>query len=166
MPVLAKGGNAAVSTSTTAVAVTCGPGVGIDVAALLVTADGRVRSDDDLVFFNNPSVEGGAVVHSAAPGGDVVRVELGRLPAAVDRIVVTASVDAAAPGRTFADVSGLSATVTPGSGEALEFTPPRSWTGRPPPSWSSCTGGATGGRRGRSGRGTRPGWRASQRTSG
>jgi tellurite resistance protein TerA len=27
----------------------------VDIAAVLLGSDGRVRSDDDLIFFNNPS---------------------------------------------------------------------------------------------------------------
>ncbi|GAB2964450.1 hypothetical protein GCM10023080_026970 [Streptomyces pseudoechinosporeus] len=33
-------------------------GAGIDISALLLGADGKVRSDDDLVFYNHPHHDG------------------------------------------------------------------------------------------------------------
>ncbi len=39
----------------------------VDVSALLLSGSGKVRSDDDFVFFNQPSHVSGAVVHTGKP---------------------------------------------------------------------------------------------------
>ncbi|WP_375503703.1 TerD family protein [uncultured Jatrophihabitans sp.] len=88
-----------------------------DVSVLLLGADGRVRSGDDLVFYNQPIALGGAVhlrdkarLDSVEQGAvtsiDVVTLDLDDVPDAVERIVVSASVDGSA-GTTFGDVAGL-----------------------------------------------------------
>ncbi|MFF8845583.1 TerD family protein [Streptomyces sp. NPDC015127] len=85
-----------------------GPGVpDIDASALLLEG-GRVRSDADFVFYNQPAHASGAVRHEGkrtAQGAatDVVAVDLDRVEAAVDRVVLAASAD----GGTFGQVPGL-----------------------------------------------------------
>jgi stress response protein SCP2 len=76
----------------------------VDASALLVTAAGRVRSDDDFVFYNQPQAAGGAVAHHVGQtGSEYLRVRPEGLPADVDRVVVAASVHTG----TFAAVAGL-----------------------------------------------------------
>lgn len=90
----------------------------VDVSALLVNAAGTVRSDADFVFFNQPA--GPGVVYRHGNGGpDVVSVQTSALPADVDKVVVTASLDGRGPA-TFASVGALTATVESGSA-ALTF---------------------------------------------
>ncbi|MBB0244952.1 stress response protein, partial [Streptomyces alkaliphilus] len=86
-----------------------------DVSALLLTADGRVRSDADMVFHGRPAHPSGTVIHlgkrgeGAGGGGgrgvrvESVQVDLTRLEPEVERVVVCASVD----GGTFASVPDL-----------------------------------------------------------
>ncbi len=81
-------------------------------ALLLAAATGKVRSDEDLVFYNQPSGAGGAVQHlgkttTGATTSDSVRIDTARLPADVDRVVVAASAD----GGPFGRLSALSVTV-------------------------------------------------------
>jgi stress response protein SCP2 len=92
-------------------------GPGLDVAALLVTGSGKVRSDDDFVFFNQPASADGAVRHTGGPEGrDALEVSPAKLPAEVERVVITASVDAAAePGTTFSSVRGIAVGVHGGA---------------------------------------------------
>lgn len=76
----------------------------VDVSALLLGADGKVRSDADFVFYNQPRHPSGLVRHLAKRrvGGDLtdtVEVDLDRLPADVLRVVVSASADGGAFGR-------------------------------------------------------------------
>ncbi|MDT7555427.1 MAG: hypothetical protein QOI16_4229, partial [Pseudonocardiales bacterium] len=64
-------------------------GAEVDVAALLLGSDGRVRSDEDFVFYNAPSGGGGAVrLLGKRTGDDVaedrVAVDLEALPHDVD----------------------------------------------------------------------------------
>lgn len=85
-----------------------GPGVpGADASALLLDS-GRVRTDADFVFYNQPTHASGAVRHegSRTTGGEVtdtLLVDLPRVEGAIDRIVLAASVD----GGTFGQVPGL-----------------------------------------------------------
>ncbi|WP_051187311.1 AIM24 family protein [Nocardia tenerifensis] len=98
------------------VTVTCGAGV--DVSALLLGADGRVRSDADFVFFNQP-VGPGVTYRHGNGRGDMVDVQTSALPPDVDKVVVTASLDGSGPA-TFAAAGTLLATIGSDSG-ALTF---------------------------------------------
>src|SRR6478736_493840 len=91
------------------VAVDVAAPVRLDVSGLLLTADGKVRSDDDFIFYNQPT---GAGVTYRSGGGS-----------APDAIVVTASPDAA--GQTFQGIEPT-ATVRGADGQMLAtFTPPQ-----------------------------------------
>jgi stress response protein SCP2 len=81
------------------------PGVpDVDASALLLTAAGRVRSDADFVFYNQPRHASGAVQHlGKQPGADAIGVELGALEPEIERVVLCASAD----GGTFGGVPGL-----------------------------------------------------------
>lgn len=89
---------------------TPGPGVpDVDASALLLGVDGRVRSDEDFVFYNQPRHPSGLVRRlpekkRVAEGlTDTVEADLGVLDASVDRVVIAASSD----GDTFRSVSDL-----------------------------------------------------------
>ncbi|MEU8619684.1 TerD family protein [Streptomyces sp. NPDC048623] len=78
---------------------TPGPGVpDVDASALLLGADGRVRSDEDFVFYNQPRHPSGLVRKLAKKRGpegltDMVEADLGALEASVDQVVIAASSD-------------------------------------------------------------------------
>ncbi|MCF3176223.1 TerD family protein, partial [Streptomyces sioyaensis] len=97
--------------------------VRLDVSGLLLAADGKVRSDDDFVFYNQPSAPG--VTHSAATaGGDTITVDTAAVPEGIDKIVVTASLDT--PGATFAGTEPTGTVRNADDGSVLaSFTPPR-----------------------------------------
>ncbi|MEV8097815.1 TerD family protein [Kitasatospora sp. NPDC085879] len=70
----------------------------VDVSALLVAADGKVRSDADFVFYNQPRHPTGLVRHvpkqQAGHGdevSDAVEIDLGRLPEEIERVVLAGS---------------------------------------------------------------------------
>ncbi|MFE3039925.1 TerD family protein [Kitasatospora indigofera] len=72
----------------------------VDASALLLGADGRVRSDADFVFYNQPRHPSGLVRHlpkhrTGQDGevADTIEVELGKLPADVDRVVLAGSAE-------------------------------------------------------------------------
>ena len=87
-----------------------------DVSVLLLDASGKVRSDADFYFYNNPMAPDGSVqLLGKEPTGDGsedrISFDLTAVPAEVDRIVVSASryegarfgeLDAPASGRTAA----------------------------------------------------------------
>ncbi|WP_188830780.1 AIM24 family protein [Nocardia camponoti] len=112
MTVLAPGENRPAPGPDLSVTVACSAPV--DVSALLITASGKVRADTDFVFFNQPSAPG--VVYRHGNGGpDVVDVRTAAVPADIDRVVVTASLDGRGP-TTFASVGSLTATISGPSG--------------------------------------------------
>ena len=81
----------------------------VDASALLLTASGKVRDDDDFVFYNAPQHASGAVSHDGKRSGpddavtDTVSVDLGRIEGQVERVVIAASAD----GGSFGQVPGL-----------------------------------------------------------
>src|SRR6478735_374238 len=90
MTELSKGGNVPWSHPNVALQV-AGLPAGGSVLAFLVTGTGKVRSDDDFVFFNNPTVPGVAVLDHSA------EIDLDQVPDGIDRIVVAAVQDDADP---------------------------------------------------------------------
>ncbi|MGW1895427.1 TerD family protein [Streptomyces sp. NPDC002004] len=85
-----------------------GPGVPDADASALLLVSGKVRSDGDFVFYNQPVHPSGAVRHEgkrhdAGQVTDVLLVDLARLEPAVERVVLAASAD----GGTFGQVPGL-----------------------------------------------------------
>ena len=98
------------------VTVTCSAPV--DVSALLLAGDGKVRADGDFIFFNQP-VGPGVTYRHGRGAGDRVDVQTSAVPAEIDKVVVTASLDAGGPA-TFGSVGSLTASVT-GQSEALTF---------------------------------------------
>lgn len=107
MTALARGENRPAPSDRMTVTVTCSAGV--DVSALLLGADGRVRSDADFVFFNQP-VGPGVTYRHGSGRADMVDVQTGALPADVDTVVVTASLDGSGP-PTFAAAGTLLTTI-------------------------------------------------------
>jgi tellurite resistance protein TerA len=105
-----KGSNVAVPTAALRVELgwRSGPGVpDADASALLLTG-GKVRSDADFVFYNQPAHSSGAVRHGGKQdiGGQVtdsLHVDLTRVEPAVETVVLAASAD----GGTFGQVPGL-----------------------------------------------------------
>ncbi|MGD9483368.1 TerD family protein [Streptomyces sp. TRM70308] len=82
-------------------------GPDVDASALLLGTDGRVRSDEDFVFYNQPRHPSGLVRHLAKTREsegltDTVEAELAALDPSVDRVMLTASAD----GGTFARLGG------------------------------------------------------------
>ncbi|MEV6003641.1 TerD family protein [Streptomyces griseomycini] len=108
MTQMVKGGNLPVPAAALQVAVTWrqGPGVpDVDVSALLLDATGRVRSDADLVFYNQPAHPSGTVRHlgkgqgADGTGADWLWLDLAAVEPGVDRVVVAASADGGAFGQ-------------------------------------------------------------------
>ncbi|HEV7203296.1 MAG TPA: TerD family protein [Jatrophihabitans sp.] len=97
---------------------TGGPGVpDVDASALLLQESGRVRNDDDFVFYNQPRHPSGAVRHAGKSGTrDTLEVDLAALGADIDKVVLAASAD----GGPFGQVPGLRLVITDaGSGVPL-----------------------------------------------
>ncbi|MFF6801400.1 TerD family protein [Streptomyces sp. NPDC012616] len=98
--------------------------VRLDVSGLLLTADGKVRSDDDFIFYNQPAGPGVTYRSGGGTSPDAIVIDTAAVPPGIEKIVVTASPDAA--GQTF---QGIEPTATIRSGDdggvLATFTPPR-----------------------------------------
>lgn len=109
--ILTKGANAPLPDGP--VAVTVSAAAPVDVSALLITADGRVRGDADFVFYNQPTAPG--VRHRP----DGVGVDPAAVEAAIERVVVTASLD----GATFGSLGGLHVDIAVAGRPTATFVP-------------------------------------------
>lgn len=114
--VLSKGANAPIPGPQAVVQVASGTVV--DLAALLVTSSGKVRSDADFVFYNQPNGPG---VQLQPPS--TLQLNLPAVPAEIDKIVLTASLDGSGPA-TFGGAGQLMVSVRDGAGtELASFAP-------------------------------------------
>ncbi|MEU7013041.1 TerD family protein [Streptomyces sp. NPDC046385] len=106
------------------VAVDVAAPVRLDVSGLLLGADGKVRSDDDFIFYNQPAGPGVSYRSGGGSAPDAIVVDTGAVPAGVEKIVVTASPDAA--GQTFQGIEPTATVRNADDGSVLAtFTPPR-----------------------------------------
>ncbi|MDJ0457697.1 TerD family protein [Arthrobacter sp. NQ7] len=81
---------------------TAGEQFDLDASALLVTASGKVRSNDDFIFYNQLSSKDGSVVHQGdnrtgeGEGDDEqILIDLNLVPAEIEKIVIVVSIDQA-----------------------------------------------------------------------
>ncbi|GAB7107565.1 TerD family protein [Streptomyces phaeofaciens JCM 4814] len=98
--------------------------VRLDVSGLLLTADGKVRSDDDFIFYNQPAGPGVTYRSGGGTAPDAITVDTAAVPAGIEKIVVTASPDAA--GQSFQGVEPT-ATIRGADDNSVlaTFTPPQ-----------------------------------------
>ncbi|GAA3369868.1 TerD family protein [Streptomyces sannanensis] len=98
--------------------------VRLDVSGLLLTADGKVRSDDDFIFYNQPNGPGVTYRSGGGTAPDAILVDTTAVPAGIEKIVVTASPDAA--GQTFQGVEPTATVRNADDGSVIAtFTPPQ-----------------------------------------
>jgi stress response protein SCP2 len=98
---MVKGSNIPLTASGVRAVLRWSPGAGVpdvDASALLLGPDGRVRSDADFVFYNQPRHPSGVARHlpkqSVVEGlTDSVEVDLAALDPSVDRVAICASAD-------------------------------------------------------------------------
>ncbi|MEU3978409.1 TerD family protein [Streptomyces bacillaris] len=110
--------------SAARVAVDVAAPVRLDVSGLLLTADGKVRSDDDFIFYNQPSGPGVTYRGGGGSAPDAIVVDTTAVPPGIEKIVVTASPDAA--GQTFQGIEPTATVRNADDGTPLAtFTPPQ-----------------------------------------
>lgn len=107
---MSKGSNVPVPTTALRVELgwRSGPGVPDADASALLLVGGKVRSDADFVFYNQPAHSSGAVRHEGKrdAGGQVtdsIHVDLARVEPAIETVILAASAD----GGSFGRVPGL-----------------------------------------------------------
>lgn len=118
---LATGGNAALPTEKLTVkCVHVGPDA--DLSALLLTAQGKVRTDEDFVFYGQPKSTDGSVVYfdkkTGAETEHAISIDLAAIPAAIEKIAITLTIDAETP-KTFKDVSKLAVSICNAAGAQI-----------------------------------------------
>jgi tellurite resistance protein TerA len=125
---LQQGANAPVTISDVAVSINwmANTGVDGDVSAYLLTDNGKVRNDNDMIFYNQATGADGAVrfVFSALAKA-AFEIDLARVPAEIMRIVFCVTIDQAQARRqTLAALSGAVITVGGRGGLVdINFTP-------------------------------------------
>ncbi|MDG9728001.1 TerD family protein [Streptomyces sp. DH41] len=98
--------------------------VRLDVSGLLLTADGKVRSDDDFIFYNQPTGQGVTYRSGGGTAPDAIVVDTSAVPPGIEKIVVTASPDAA--GQTFQGIEPTATIRNADDNSVLaSFTPPQ-----------------------------------------
>ncbi|MFJ8105136.1 TerD family protein [Streptomyces sp. NPDC096132] len=98
--------------------------VRLDVSGLLLTADGKVRSDDDFIFYNQPVGPGVTYRSGGGTSPDAITVDTAAVPPGIEKIVVTASPDAA--GQTFQGIEPTATLRNADDNSVLAtFTPPQ-----------------------------------------
>ncbi|MGW7550538.1 TerD family protein [Streptomyces rimosus] len=112
---LTKGGNAPLPAGVCLVSVASS--AGIDVSAVLLGADGKVRSDEDLVFYNHLSQD------NVALRGQTIVASLAAVPFTVERIAVVVSIDPEFNVPHF-DASNTPQAVIHCEGVWISFVPP------------------------------------------
>ncbi|MFF4492299.1 TerD family protein [Streptomyces sp. NPDC001544] len=110
--------------SVSRVAVDVAAPVRLDVSGLLLTADGKVRSDDDFIFYNQPAGPGVTYRSGGGTAPDAITVDTAAVPPGIEKIVVTASPDAT--GQTFQGIEPTATIRDADDGSVLAtFTPPQ-----------------------------------------
>ena len=101
-------------------------GASLDASAYLLATNGKVRSDHDMVFFNQTVGGDGAVRFDASNRGSFrFEVDLAAIPSDIDRVVFCVTLDGAAPtSATLASPAGLSLAVNQVGGPALAIFEP------------------------------------------
>jgi tellurite resistance protein TerA len=95
MKILVPGGNAPVATGQLRVDISYSPipGADLDISAFALTAAGKVRGDDDMCFYGQTDILGGAVQLTASSAGHAVFIiDLGRVGPAVEKVALTATI--------------------------------------------------------------------------
>lgn len=106
------------------VAVDVAAPVRLDVSSLLLTGDGKVRSDDDFIFYNQPNGPGVTYRSGGGASPDAITVDTAAVPPGIEKIVVTASPDA--PGQSFQGIEPTATIRNAEDGSVLAtFTPPQ-----------------------------------------
>jgi uncharacterized protein (AIM24 family)/stress response protein SCP2 len=118
---LAPGENNPLPSPQISVSVSCASPV--NTSAVLLTRNGRVRSDADLIFYNQSS--GPGVGYRSTGAADVISIDTARIPPDIETIAITASLDGTGP-TTFATAGILRAELSDGAGlPAVSFSPAR-----------------------------------------
>lgn len=121
MTELTQGANTGIAATSVKVALSWPGAEGVlDGSAYLLTAAGKVRSDDDMVFYNQPKGADGAItVVSHDPSQIAFDLDLTQMPSVIERVVFCLTVDAGQEGKTLAAFGGSGVVVTGADGSLV-----------------------------------------------
>jgi stress response protein SCP2 len=118
---ISKGANTSLPAGVGRVVVQLGwsGGIDLDASCLLLNSSGKVRSDADFVFYNQPRSIDGSVTHLGKSGTrDSLQIDLAALPAEIETVAVAASTD----GTPIGQATGLHLLVCdPAGAELVRF---------------------------------------------
>lgn len=117
MTTLAKGGNVALASASLSLKVSLPNSTNIDISAIQLYADEKVRGDGDMCFYNQTSISGGALVMT---GWGAFTLDTSRLPGDVQKVVLIATMDGNA--LRFSGVSSLQVAVANGPTLQIDTT--------------------------------------------
>ncbi len=122
-PILSKGQNLALPTDVMQIDVVIGwteAKIDVDASALLLNADGKVRSDDDFVFYNQPESSDGStrflgtgVTEEGAQAR--IAIDLSTVPSDVHTVALVGSIGTG----SFGDLGKLNLRIVDGTGHSL-----------------------------------------------
>lgn len=123
MLTLQMGANAPLNTSRFEVVIEWPNAAGtLDCSAYLLATDGKVRSDDDMIFYNQRAHPTGAVeITLIEQGRTHFSIDLGAVPSEIQRIAICATIEE--PERTMATLNGTSAMIRSNGEGELRFIP-------------------------------------------
>ncbi len=95
----------------------------LDSSVFALTGQGKVRGDDDFVFYNQPALPGGGI--QRAGDGRAFTVTFSQLPVAIERIVVALTIDQGQRrGQSFGELSRVRAEIRDAQSKASLATFP------------------------------------------
>lgn len=112
---LSKGQNASLQSDTITISVALAAPA--EVSALLLTEAGKVRTDTDFVFYNQPTGPGVQLVPRPGGGGANLQITTAQIPADIDKVRAIITLDN--PGSTFGQFPAPTAHVADASGNLL-----------------------------------------------
>lgn len=115
---LAMGANAPLPSEKFTLDVTSAHANQIEVTALQLYSDGKVRGDGDMCFFNQTSIGSGAVTLNVSGDRQRFSFDLEKIGTDVEKIVVNATLD----GKAFGSVHDLNVSVSSGIDMAVTTT--------------------------------------------
>ena len=108
MPDLTRGANVSIAGTSLQIAVSGARQGAVDLMVFQLADTGKVRTDADFIFFNQPNSPEGAVRLTAA---DQLTMDLAAVPAGIERLAVAVALDDSVAG-SLATIPGLGVTVS------------------------------------------------------
>ena len=99
-------------------------GLEIDAAAFMLQANGKCRSDEDFIFYSNPTSRGNCVIHTTEVGRTAdkarININLADIPADVEKVAFTLTIyEGQTRGHNFGQLSSAFLKISTQSNEEL-----------------------------------------------